>query len=85
MKTVEIDPKGRVVIPKDILQRSGISTPGELMVTVEGEGKITLQSIETNLRKAQQIGRRKLSGWREGQHEEDKLALKLSKANRLPP
>ena len=79
MKTVEIDPKGRVVIPKDIREQTGISTPGELMLTVEGEGKITLQSIETNLRKAQQIGRRKLSRWREDRHEEDKLALELTR------
>ena len=79
MKTVGIDPKGRVVIPKDIREQSGISTPGELMLTVEGLGKITLQSIETNLRRAQQIGRRKLSGWREDRHEEDKIALELTR------
>jgi AbrB family looped-hinge helix DNA binding protein len=79
MKTVEIDPKGRVVIPKDIREQSGISTPGELMLTVEAVGKITLQSIETNLRRAQQIGRRKLSRWREDRHEEDKLALELAR------
>jgi AbrB family looped-hinge helix DNA binding protein len=79
MKTVEIDTKGRVVIPKEIREESGISTPGELVVKVEGEGKISLQSIEMNLRKAQQIGRRKLSSWREGRHEEDKLALKLAR------
>ncbi len=79
MKTIEIDPKGRVVIPKDVRERSGISAPGELVVTVEGIGKITLQSSEASLKKAQQIGRRKLSGWREDQHEEEKLALKLAR------
>ncbi len=79
MKTVEIDPKGRVVIPKDIREESGIPAPGELVVTVEGTGKISLQSTEMNLRKAQQIGRRKLSSWSEARHEEDKLALKLAR------
>jgi AbrB family looped-hinge helix DNA binding protein len=79
MKTVEIDPKGRVVIPKDIREESGISAPGELLVTVEGAGKITLHSIETNLKRAQQIGRKKLSSWSEARHEEDKLALKLAR------
>jgi AbrB family looped-hinge helix DNA binding protein len=79
MRTVEIDPKGRVVIPKDIREQGGISTPGELMVTIEGVGRIALQSVEANLRRAQQIGRRKLSGWGEEQHAEDNLALKLAR------
>lgn len=79
MKTVEIDPKGRIVIPKDIREQSGISTPGELLVTVEGEGKIALQSIEVNLRKAQRIGQKKLRSWTEDRHEEDRLASKLAR------
>ena len=79
MKTVEIDEKGRVVIPKDVRVQSGISTPGRLILTVEGSGKIGLQSIETNLRKAQEIARRKLSSWREEKHDEDRLALRLTR------
>jgi len=79
MKTVEIDEKGRVVIPKDVRVKSGISTPGRLILTVEGSGKIGLQSIETNLRKAQEIARRKLSSWREERHDEDRLALRLTR------
>jgi AbrB family looped-hinge helix DNA binding protein len=79
MKTVEIDEKGRVVIPKDVRVQSGISTPGQLLLTVEGSGKISLQSIETNLRRAQEIGRRKLSSWREERHDEDRLALRLTR------
>lgn len=79
MKTVAIDEKGRVVIPKDVRVQSGISTPGQLLLTVEGSGKIGLQSIETNLRRAQEIGRRKLSSWREERHDEDRLALKLTR------
>jgi AbrB family looped-hinge helix DNA binding protein len=79
MKIVEIDPKGRIVIPKDIREQSGISTPGELLVTVEGEGKIALQSIEVNLRKAQRIGQKKLRSWTEDRHEEDRLASKLAR------
>jgi len=79
MKTVEIDPKGRVVIPKDVREQSGIATPGELLVTVEGAGKISLQSAQTSLKKAQQIGRRKLKSWTESRHDEDKLALQLAR------
>jgi AbrB family looped-hinge helix DNA binding protein len=78
MKTVEIDAKGRLVIPKDIREQSGISTPGQLLVTVEGLGRIGLQSAEGNLKKAQDIGRRKLNSWREQRHAEDKLAQKLA-------
>ena len=59
--------------------QSGISTPGRLLLTVEGSGKIGLQSIETNLGKAQEIARRKLSSWREEKHDEDRLALRLTR------
>ncbi len=79
MPTVEIDPKGRIVIPKEVREESGISTPGELLVTVEGEGRIALQSVETNLRNAQRIGQRKLASWTEERHEEDKLAQELAR------
>jgi AbrB family looped-hinge helix DNA binding protein len=78
MKTVEIDPKGRVVIPKDVREQSGISAPGELLVTVERAGKITLQSAEASLKKAQHVGRKKLRAWRESRHDEDKLSHKLA-------
>ena len=78
METVEIDKKGRVVIPKDVRVQSGISTPGQLLLTVEGLGKISLQSIEANLSRAQEIGRRKLSSWKEERHEEDRLAMRLT-------
>lgn len=79
MKTVEMDSKGRLVIPKEIREQSGISAPSELLVTVEGVGKIGLQSAEAKLRKAQDIGRKKLSSWGERRHEEDKLAQKLAR------
>jgi AbrB family looped-hinge helix DNA binding protein len=78
MKTVQIDAKGRLVIPKEVREEGGISVPGELLVTVEGLGKIGLQSAEARLRKAQQIGVKKLSSWKESKHEEDKLAHKLA-------
>jgi AbrB family looped-hinge helix DNA binding protein len=79
MKIVEIDEKGHVVIPKDVRAQNGISTPGRLLFTVEGSGKIGLQSIEVNLRRAQEIGRRKLFSWRGERHDEDRLALRLTR------
>ncbi|MGA2460726.1 MAG: AbrB/MazE/SpoVT family DNA-binding domain-containing protein [Candidatus Bathyarchaeia archaeon] len=77
MITVEIDSKGRVVIPKGVREQSGISAPGELLVTVEGVGKITLESAEASLQKAQRVGRKKLRSWSESRHEEDRLAREL--------
>lgn len=79
MKTVEIDARGRLVVPKEVREESGISAPGELLITVEGAGKISLQSAETKLRNAQHIGRKKLGSWRERRHEEDRLAQKLAR------
>jgi len=83
MKTVEIDAKGRLVIPKEIREQSGIRVPGELLVTVDGVGKIGLQSAEAKLRKVQEIGRKKLNSWRERRHEEDKLAQRLTREENL--
>lgn len=83
MKTVEIDAKGRLVIPKEVREQSRISVPGELLVTVEEIGKISLQSAEAKLRKAQRIGGKKLSSWREQRHEEDRLAQKLAREGNL--
>jgi len=79
MRTVEIDAKGRVVIPKDIREQSGISTPSDLLVIIEEEGRITLQSVEVKLRNAQQVGRRKLRSWNAEGHAEERLALKLAR------
>ncbi len=75
---MEIDRKGRVVIPKDVRVQSGISAPGELVVFVEDEGKITLQAADAGLKKAQQVGRRKLRSWSESRHDEDKFAHRLA-------
>jgi AbrB family looped-hinge helix DNA binding protein len=71
MKMVQIDAKGRLVIPKEVREHSGISAPGELLVTVEGIGKIGLQSAQSKLSKALQIGRRKLNSWRERKREKN--------------
>ena len=73
MATIEIDSKGRLVIPKDVREQSEISVPSELVVAVEGVGRISLQSVEANLRNAQQIGRRRLTSWTEERHEEDRV------------
>jgi hypothetical protein len=44
---------------------------------------MSLQSAEAKLRKAQQIGRKKLNSWRERRHEEDKLAQRLAREESL--
>ena len=78
MATVEIDSKGRLVIPKDVREQSEISVPSELVVIVEGVGRISLQSVEVNLKNAQQIGRKKLSSWVEERHEEDRVVRRAN-------
>ena len=78
MTTIEIDSKGRLVIPKDVREQSEISVPSELVVVVEGVGRISLQSVEVNLKNAQQIGRKKLSSWAEERHEEDRVVRRVN-------
>jgi len=78
MTTVEIDSKGRLVVPKDVREQCEISVPSELVVVVEGVGRISLQSVEVNLKNAQQIGRKKLSSWVEERHEEDRVVRRVN-------
>lgn len=48
MKIVEIDAKGRLVIPEEVREESGISAPGQLLVTAEGVENMVLQSAEAS-------------------------------------
>lgn len=78
-ESVTIDNKGRVLLPKKLRKAAGLALPGQAVATVVGEGRIELVAVDPEMKRARQIARMKLAGWREEEHEAEKLALHLAK------
>lgn len=73
-----VDDKGRILLPKDVRRKAGIKTRAKLLVEARGAGVIQLRDFEALTRKVQKVGRKKLRGWKEEEHKEDELLLKLA-------
>ena len=78
-KSVNIDKKGRVVIPKDVRDAARIKVPAKLLAIAKDKGKIELVIVDSGMKTAKAIAKRKFAGWREEDHEADSLAVKLLK------
>ena len=72
---INVNGKGRIVIPKNIRERAEIGTPGRLLLTIKGPGRIELVGIRKDLERAKRIASRKLKGWKEEEHKGEKLLL----------
>lgn len=68
-ETVEIDGKGRLVLPKKIREEAGIVPKSKVLVRISGLGRVELSNPGLLTEEARRIGRKKLSGWREEEHE----------------
>jgi AbrB family looped-hinge helix DNA binding protein len=68
-ETVSVDEKGRLVLPKKIREEAGIAPNSRVLVRISGAGKIELSDPNRLKEEAQRVGRKKLSGWREDEHE----------------
>lgn len=80
-QTVTIDEKGRVVLPREARIKAHIETNSKLLVEVRGYGIIELRDynlLSTNVHK---VAAKKLARWREEDHKEDKLMLRLSRTS----
>lgn len=75
--TVTLDKKGRLVLPKKVREKARIGLNRRLFARVAGEGHIELIDPDLLLRKAQEVGAKKLAGWREEDHEATELLTKL--------
>jgi len=78
-KSVSMDRKGRIVIPKDIRDAAKINTPAKLLAIAKDRGKIELIIVDAGMKTAKAIAKRKFAGWREEDHEADSLAVGLFK------
>ena len=78
-KSVNIDRKGRIVIPKDVRDAAKIKVPAKLLAIAKDKGKIELVIVDAGMKTAKTIAKRKFASWREEDHEADSLAIKLLK------
>ncbi len=68
-ETVSVDNKGRLVLPKSVRAKAGIDVNRQLIVRATGVGRVELLDPSVFMAKAQEIGSKKLAGWRETDHE----------------
>ena len=68
-ETVLVDSKGRLVLPKAVRAQARIDVNHELVVKVTGVGRVELLDPSVLMTKAQEIGTKKLAGWKEIDHE----------------
>jgi AbrB family looped-hinge helix DNA binding protein len=80
---VTIDKKGRLVLPKESRQKAGINQNSRLIVEVKGPGIIQLRDYDVLLHDVHKVAAKKLTGWKEEEHKEEKLLAKLSKGSLL--
>jgi AbrB family looped-hinge helix DNA binding protein len=78
-ETVSIDEKGRLVLPKKIREEAGIAPKSRLVVRISGTGRIELSDPKVLAEEAQRIGKNKLSGWREDEHEATSYLMRTVK------
>jgi len=72
---VNIDQKGRVIIPKSFREKA----PGKLLIVPKETGCIELVQIEDDLKRAKLIASKKLKEWKEEEHKGEKLLLEMFK------
>ena len=68
-ETVSIDKKGRLVLPKRVRAEAHIDVDRKLVARATGIGRVELFDPDILSAKAQEIGRKKLAGWKEEEHE----------------
>ncbi len=77
-----MDEKGRLVLPKKIREKAGIDVKTKLVVHTNEIGRIELSDPRILTARAQNIGAKKLSGWKEEDHQAAAFLLKQMKGRR---
>jgi AbrB family looped-hinge helix DNA binding protein len=84
-RTATVDEKGRVLLPSDARRKAGIGPRAKLLVEVLGTGIIELKDYNHLTREVQKVAAKKLGGWKEQEHKEDKLLVRLSTKKKDSP
>lgn len=75
---VNIDKKGRILLPKEVREKAGIKIPSKTLVFSK-DRKIEIVPVSANLERARSIASAKLRNWREDEHKGEKLLLRLKR------
>ena len=67
-ETVSIDEKGRLVLPKRVRQEAHIGVRTKLVARASGVGRVELSDPKVLTAQAQDVGAKKLAGWKEEDH-----------------
>ncbi len=76
---VSMDKKGRLVLPKKVRTEARIDVDRKLVARVIGVGRVELSDPDVLSTKAQEIGKKKLAGWREEKHESSNYLYESAK------
>ncbi len=74
-KVVNLDKKGRIIIPKKIRERAKIRAPAKLLVLTKAPGHIEVVMVSEDLETSAKIASRKLKGWKEEEHKGEELLM----------
>jgi len=77
-ESATIDEKGRVLLSKETRRKAKIKPRSRLLVRVRRPGLVELRDLEELSKTVQTVAKKKLHGWREEEHREDRMIAKLS-------
>lgn len=75
---VNIDEKGRIILPKEIRKKAGIKTPGRILVFSKNK-KVEIVPVSASLDRAMSIASIKLRDWKEDKHKGEKVLLRMKR------
>jgi bifunctional DNA-binding transcriptional regulator/antitoxin component of YhaV-PrlF toxin-antitoxin module len=78
-ETVQVDEKGRVVLPKKVREVARIGVNTKLVAKASGIGVVELSDPRVFVVRARDIGAKKLTGWKEENHEATSYLVKSVK------
>ena len=79
-ETVSVDGKGRLVLPKKVREKARIGVNVKLLAKASGVGRVELSDPTILIAQAQEIGAKKLAGWREKDHQATTYLLRAMRA-----
>lgn len=76
---VVIDERGRIVLPKEVRRRLGISDKHRILVRVRDDNVIELHILDKLYESVTRTFEEKFRDWKEEEHEASKLLSKMMK------
>ncbi len=80
-ETVSVDEKGRLVLPKKVREKAHIGVNVKLVAKASGVGRVELSDPSLLIAQAQEIGAKKLAGWKEEDHQATSYLLRSLRAS----